>query len=285
VMGSELTLTKGINTGISNIKIKAIASSETIIDSFDVMRYPTGANILNFEAGSIYEQWFHEGDADWYIDNGTTFEGGNSARSGYIETPDLPGEVTYTLLRTTFESTRDDTISFAYKISSQFESDGFEFYIDGIWNDFPGSRWSGEVDWFFAEYPIPADKHTVEWDYFKYEYGYGGKDAAWLDIIKIPGVITSIEEVIIPSSTKLIGNYPNPFNGSTTITYQLSDITNVKLAVYNIKGEIIIELVNERQNRGEHKVLFNTLDMNSGVYFYKLEAGAEVQTGKMIYLK
>lgn len=283
---SELTLEKGINTGIANIKIMAMTSySETIVDSFDVMIYPSGANILNFETGSIYDQWYHKGDADWIKDEDVTFEGYYSARSGSIETINHPDSLTISIIRTTFESTRDDTLSFAYKISSQFESDGFEFFLDERWNDFPDSKWSGEVDWSFAEYPINAGKHTVEWDYFKWGPASSGKDVAWLDIIKIPGVITSIEEIIVPSSTKLIGNYPNPFNGSTTITYQLSDVSNVKVAIYNIKGELVSELVNERQNRGEHKVSFNALNINSGVYFYKLEAGNIFQTGKMIYLK
>ncbi|NOR46298.1 MAG: T9SS type A sorting domain-containing protein [Candidatus Delongbacteria bacterium] len=286
LIGSQLTLNKGSNTGIANIKVRAMTSySETVIDSFDVMIYPSEANILDFETGSLYEQWFHEGDADWIIDDGIVFEGINSARSGYIETPGVEGEVTYSLIRTTFESTVDDTLAFAYKISSQYDSDGFEILIDGMWVDFPDSKWSGEVDWSFAEYFVEAGKHTVEWDYFKYEYGYAGKDAAWIDIVKIPGVITSIEEIIVPSSTKLVGNYPNPFNGSTTITYQLSDIRNVKLAVYNIKGEFVQNLVNGVVNAGMYSATFNALNINSGVYFYKLEAGEVFQTGKMIYLK
>ena len=282
---SQLTLTKGINTGITNVKVKAISSSETVIDSFDIMRYPTEANILNFEVGSLYEQWFHEGNADWYIEDQTILEGVNSARAGYIESPNLDSTYTHSIIRTTFKTTGSDTLNFAYKISSQYKSDGFKFVLDDEEMSLPKNRWSGEIDWSFAEYSVKAGKHTVEWDYFKYEYSFSGKDAAWIDIIKIPGAITSIEEIIVPSSTKLIGNYPNPFNGNTTITYQLSNIGNVKLAVYNIKGEFVQNLVNGVVNAGMHSATFNALNINSGVYFYKLEAGEVFQTGKMIYLK
>lgn len=283
---SELTLSRAINTGIANIKVRAMTSySETIVDSFDVMVYPTEANVIDFEAGNLYDQWFHEGDADWFIDSEISFLGSKSARSGYIDAPNVEGEVNYTLLRTTFNTTSDDTLSFAYKISSQYDSDGLEILVDGKWVDFPDSRWSGEVDWAFAEYPISADKHTVEWDYFKWEYGSSGKDAAWIDIVKIPGVITGIERVNIPSKTELYGNYPNPFNGSTIIDYSLNKSSEVKLSVFNIKGELVSELVNEKQYRGDHKVVFNAFNIDSGVYFYKLEVGQEIQTGKMIYLK
>jgi hypothetical protein len=249
------------------------------------MIYPISANVIGFETGNMYDHWFHEGDADWYIDTETAFSGLNSARSGYIETPNVSAGVTYSLLRTTFESVVDDTLAFAYKISSQYESDGFEIMIDERWVDFPDSRWSGEVDWSFAEYPLKAGKHSIEWDYFKYEYDQSGKDAAWLDIIKIPGVITSIEEIVVPSETQLIGNYPNPFNGTTSINYKLANLSDVKLSVFNMKGEFVSELVNEKQNRGEYNVNFNAFNVNSGVYFYRLETGLEVQTGKMIYLK
>ena len=285
LISSQLTLTKGKNTGIVNVKVKAMPSSETVIDSFDVMIYPTDANVVDFETGLLYDHWYFQGNEDWIKDPNVNYEGLYSAKSGDISTISSPDSVTYSLLMTTFHNDRDDTLSFAYKISSQYENDGFEFFLDGVWTDFPDSKWSGEIDWSFAEYFVKAGDHTVEWDYFKWGPSAAGKDAAWLDIIKIPGVITGIEEVAIPSKTQLNGNYPNPFNGSTTITYQLSDISNVKLAVYNIKGEIVSELINERQNRGEHKALFNALNINSGVYFYKLEAGEEVQTGKMIYLK
>ncbi|MBN2789364.1 MAG: T9SS type A sorting domain-containing protein [Candidatus Delongbacteria bacterium] len=284
LIDSQLILSRGSNTGMTNIKIKAANMSESVIDSFDVMRYPANANILDFESGNLYDHWFHEGDADWYLDSDTVFEGEGCARSGYIDAPG-DGEVNYTLLKTTFESTLDDTVSFAYKISSQYESDGFEVLIDGIWVDFPDSRWSGEVDWSFAEYPVPAGKHTIEWDYFKWDYNYSGKDAAWIDIIRIPGIITGIEHVVIPTKTHLNGNYPNPFNNETVIKYQLNSSSKVKLFVFNINGEFVSELINEKQNSGQHQVIFNAENINSGVYFYRLEAGTEVQTGKMMFLK
>ena len=236
LVDSQLTLTKSSNTGITNVKVIATSTTETVVDSFDVMIYPVGANIIDFESSDIYDNWLHEGDADWYLDDTTAIEGVNSARSGYIEAPNAVGEVAYTRLRTTFESVVDDTLAFAYKISSQYDSDGFEILIDSMRVDFPDSKWSGEVDWSFAEYFIEAGKHIVEWNYFKYEYGYSGRDAAWLDIIKIPGVITSIEEIIVPSKTQLIGNYPNPFNGTTFTDAGGGLYTDlVKRATYNVQ--------------------------------------------------
>ncbi|MCC7431048.1 T9SS type A sorting domain-containing protein [bacterium] len=85
-------------------------------------------------------------------------------------------------------------------------------------------------------------------------------------------------------------NFPNPFNPSTTISYTLAKANNVKLEVYNTKGELIRTLVNEKQNKGSHTSNWNGKDergnaVSSGVYFYKLVAGNFVETKKMILLK
>ena len=83
----------------------------------------------------------------------------------------------------------------------------------------------------------------------------------------------------------LAQNHPNPFNPVTTISYQLSAISNVKLTVYNVLGQKISTLVDERQKAGIYSVSFNGTNLNSGIYYYKLTAGAFERTHKMILLK
>ncbi|MDY0016559.1 MAG: T9SS type A sorting domain-containing protein [Candidatus Delongbacteria bacterium] len=90
----------------------------------------------------------------------------------------------------------------------------------------------------------------------------------------------------IIESTTLYQNYPNPFNNSTQISYSIPQTANVKLSVYNIKGELVKDLINARQNKGQHSVIFNAGDLNSGIYFYSLEVdGVETENRKMLYLK
>ncbi|KAA3606901.1 MAG: T9SS C-terminal target domain-containing protein [Calditrichaeota bacterium] len=89
---------------------------------------------------------------------------------------------------------------------------------------------------------------------------------------------------------ELAQNFPNPFNPSTTINFQIKKDQRVKLQVYNLNGQLVKELVNEKMNKGSHSVNWNGTDQNgnqvsSGTYFYKLTSGTFTQTNKMILLK
>jgi len=98
-------------------------------------------------------------------------------------------------------------------------------------------------------------------------------------------------EVNLPARFKLRQNYPNPFNPSTTIRYQVPLIGGdergglITLKVYDILGNEIATLVNERKSAGEHKIEFDASDLPSGVYLYRLTAGSFSQTRKMILMK
>jgi hypothetical protein len=94
-----------------------------------------------------------------------------------------------------------------------------------------------------------------------------------------------------PGPAAILGpNYPNPFNPSTTIQYQLNSAAEVRLAVYNLKGQLVKTLVNGYESSGSHLVVWDGLDDRglaaaSGVYFYRLNAGGCLRTGKMLLLK
>jgi|GEM_PF-4591319 len=80
-------------------------------------------------------------------------------------------------------------------------------------------------------------------------------------------------------------NYPNPFNPATQISYTLSKASNVTLTIYDILGQRVVTLVNEKNEPGEHSVNWNAQDIPSGVYFYRIVAGNFVQTKKMVLMK
>lgn len=97
---------------------------------------------------------------------------------------------------------------------------------------------------------------------------------------------TSIETMKIPNCIELFQNYPNPFNPVTEISYSISNISDVKLSIYNTKGEIVATLVDLKQDKGNYTVEFNAEDLNSGIYFYKLSVeGNTIDTKKMILVK
>jgi hypothetical protein len=80
-------------------------------------------------------------------------------------------------------------------------------------------------------------------------------------------------------------NYPNPFNPSTVITYQIVNQGHVSLKVYDCLGKEIAELVNEDLNSGKYNVIFNVDNLASGIYFYRIVANGYVETKKMIRMK
>ncbi len=102
---------------------------------------------------------------------------------------------------------------------------------------------------------------------------------------------TDIEgETVLPLVTALAGNYPNPFNPETVISYSVKNSTPVVLDIYNTRGQRIKTLVNETKASGNYTVKWDGTDENgqkvsSGVYFYKMNAGKYSSSKKMILMK
>ncbi|MDZ7269430.1 MAG: T9SS type A sorting domain-containing protein [candidate division KSB1 bacterium] len=84
-----------------------------------------------------------------------------------------------------------------------------------------------------------------------------------------------------PTQFSLSQNYPNPFNPSTTIRFDLPRRTNVKLAVYNLRGELVRVLIEGEQPAGSHRVEFDARGPASGIYFYRLESEGFSATRKL----
>ena len=107
--------------------------------------------------------------------------------------------------------------------------------------------------------------------------------------VTTPTSVTFVAGGVTLQAFALSQNYPNPFNPSTMISYQLAVNSHVTLKVYNVLGQEVATLVNDRQEAGSYTVSFNTskgtLSLSSGVYFYRLNAGSFVSTKKLILMK
>ena len=95
---------------------------------------------------------------------------------------------------------------------------------------------------------------------------------------------------VAPNVAMLSQNYPNPFNPTTTINYNVAKSGDVKLNVYNVKGQLVKTLVNSAQTVGLNQVVWNGDDnagnrVSSGVYFYKLENAGRTEMKKMVLMK
>ncbi len=98
---------------------------------------------------------------------------------------------------------------------------------------------------------------------------------------------TSVENLDTPTTVdfQLFQNYPNPFNPTTQITYLLSKDTRVRVSVYNLLGQEVARLVDQFQKAGRHSVMFRPNDLSSGVYLYKIQAGAFSASRKLTLIQ
>lgn len=88
-----------------------------------------------------------------------------------------------------------------------------------------------------------------------------------------------------PAGIVLYQNNPNPFNPSTTITYELPEASDIELRIFDALGRIVRTLVHGYHIAGVHHAEFNALDLPSGVYYYRLTAGDQALTKKMVFLR
>ena len=175
-----------------------------------------------------------------------------------------------------------------------------EVYID-IKYDFSNSNTK------LSEYPIPietviedpasgdtlVDPHISEGKYWVGEstsFMYSDSTLGSFDpCIKVYGEKIGGSEIVSnqPSSSefKLAPNYPNPFNPTTTIRYNLPAGSQVQLSVYDIQGNLIKQLINTYKQAGVHEVEWTASKVASGVYFYRIKAGNYSEVKKCVLIK
>lgn len=113
-----------------------------------------------------------------------------------------------------------------------------------------------------------------------------------LPVITIPihliGVANS--DLINPAVTALKGNFPNPFNPSTSIRFSLKDASPVLINIYNLKGQLVKSLLKSELSSGNHQITWNGKDdrgapVASGIYLYRMESNNFKATNKMMLMK
>ncbi len=165
----------------------AIASFEYSLTSGDFIVYAT----FNKKIGLIYEDWetgdFSKfewelgGDIPFEISNIYPYEGSYSAKSGSIADNQV------SKLEIDVEVMIADSVTFAYKVSSQSTKDKLKFYIN---NTLMG-EWSGMAStWHRVAFPVGVGNHTFKWVYAKDASGMSGYDCAWIDFITFPPLMT-----------------------------------------------------------------------------------------------
>ncbi len=178
----------------------------------------------------------------------------------------------YQIDRQEFYTTISNINSFLQDVNTDFQYPDSTTMINGIkvnlsaWFDNPPQDLLVKLKWFFDD-----DSTT--------DNTLGG--------LFPDGIATNIvlNNNMIPVSFALSQNYPNPFNPTTKIKYEIPKTSLVTLKVYDVLGREVKTLVDESKAAGSYEVTFKAIDLPSGIYFYRIQAGDYVKVKKMVLLK
>jgi len=135
----------------------------------------------------------------------------------------------------------------------------------------------------------PADNYGTRAWWFREHKGTHAPAWALMDPNTFVTAVANRPGASLPDRFTLIGNYPNPFNPSTTIRYVMPTAGGVTLKVFDVLGRAVASLPLGLQQAGEHEVKFDAEGLSSGVYFYRLQMestkASAVVYGKMLLLK
>ena len=153
------------------------------------------------------------------------------------------------------------------------------------------NNYSGQFETdLLATYPwvtLPVLADIIgEYEMLVFNAPIGGESNEDVELVCLePDLAISVDEQPLPSKVNYLRNYPNPFNTSTLIKYNLPTQSQTTLEIYDILGRKVTTLYNGPQAAGGHQLVWNAADLSSGVYFYKLTAGDYIETRRMTLVK
>ncbi len=211
--------------------------------------------------------------------------GKSTAKMGFIElTAYNPEDIVFHTPETgvTWESTSLQEIT--WEVKGTITSGTLFYSLTGgsDWNEIVAIDSVVKQHYFWT---VPDTNETFNNCYIKMTWDEGESMSAGFSIVPNTTAINDTPDAAHPAGFQLFPNFPNPFNPSTVIMYQLSAVSHVRLTVYNAYGQVVGVLVNEQQAPGSYQLKFNAGGLASGVYFYRLQVGANTQTQKMILMR
>jgi len=158
--------------------------------------------------------------------------------------------------------------------------------IDNFKVDGPIATWT---EYTFDLSAFDGQDVFVAVNYYIVNCGSDGQhaDAVWLDHFKVASNVTAVgENPAQVHSFRLDQNYPNPFNPTTSITFELARDAEVTLRIHNLLGQAVATVYDsERLPAGAHVTTWDASGLSTGIYYYRLEAGAFSDIKKMTVIK
>lgn len=192
----------------------------------------------------------------------------------------FPG-LTYGLTQPIHVQNKEDRDVSGVNISGYVTGDSYGPFVTGIDGRADIIKENLETN----QYNLPHDKYTMS---VKLSSPFIQAQEQYLDavvgtnpevLINVFQLATAVDDKSLES--KLM-NYPNPFNESTTVKYNLQKVEDAKLVIYTTLGEKVFEVVEKNQTSGPQQIRIDGANLKSGMYIYELHAGDNTSVGKMI---
>jgi uncharacterized protein (TIGR03790 family) len=264
-------------TGVKGYVYEPYSSSMADVSILFPM-YADGYTLAeSFFSASSYLSWMDVvvGDPKYRLVNTRIVSGQGSSDTTNASHP-LPVEMT------TFRATAaNSSVTLAWATATEVNNFGFDVerrYANGLWKKVGFIAGSGtsnlaHVYSYTDRTPMPG---TIAYRLKQVDnngaFAYSQEITA---AVALPGRETS----------KLLGNYPNPFNPQTMIKFQLYQSAMVSLKIYNTIGQEVATLVNGQMQEGEYEVPFSAGQLSSGMYITELRAGGVVSIHKILLTK
>lgn len=260
-----------VSSGTYYVKVQGYNGAYSTTDDYELtVTYPTGS-------GGATAQWFYE-----------------------TKTYDTPHNYP-----NYYDSYHEYSKPGAQKVAvhfSQFETEAnydFVYIYDKNGNQI--AKYHGAKSPFWAVVDGDYIKVRLVSDYSVTKYGYHIDQVAYYATGQLlagqPGeeVVGAQSDPVDPAAQKItafevLDNYPNPFNPTTTITFKLPETQKVKVQIFNLNGQLIKTLFSGELTSGQHKITWDATDHNghlvpSGIYLYRVQAGNQSITRKMMFVK
>ena len=303
--------------------INVIIQDENTLSNQDIFYLPIGFIAHNFEAGeglwthlALGEEWLDQ----WHLSSYRNHtEGGMySMKCGGADGGNYANFVYAALVMPEIELGSNSTVKFHHWMHVGANNNGntwdgglIEISVNGgEWEQitpvggypcvmlniptspFPAGTevFAGQIDWEEVELDLSAYSGLAQLRFVLGSTGLVTYEGWYIDDVYYTNPTGTNDNSIIPLVTELSGNYPNPFNPATSISYSLSQESNVQIDIFNVKGQKVKQLLSDQLSAGQHITVWNGKDdagksVTSGVYFYKMKAGKFVSTKKMILMK